>query len=286
MSESAQPRSIVGIADAQPATMRFAVDEASRLGLDLEVVHCAGYANYARRAIDHLYFENWLEAAENVLVDARVSVEREFDPPRARYRMSDVPPVDELLACSGDAAQIVVGSDDPTWFSRMLSPAVSQTVARAARCPVVVVPELAAPTAPPTGVVVAIEGSHPEDHVLRYAFEYADHRACRLTVLHALPVNAWAGEREAHGAAIAEALAGWGDKFPDVAVTRKLVAGEPYKVCARATRHAELVVVGQPRQSPITFGIDNPTTHALLARANGPVAVVPDPLAWRPSVST
>jgi nucleotide-binding universal stress UspA family protein len=279
MNESA--RIIAGVAETQPATMRFAIDEARRLGLDLEVVHCAGYANYAARVLDRLRFENWLEAAESVLDAARGSVEREFDPPRAHYRMSDVPPVDELLTCSVDAAQIVVGSDNPSWFSRMLSPAVSQAVARSAHCPVVVVPELSAPTAPPSGVVVAIEGSHPEEHVLRYAFEYAGHRTCPLDVLHALPANTWGGEREAHEAAVAEALAGWGDKFPDVTVTRQFVNGEPSKICARATRHAELVVVGQPRQSPIPFGVDHPTTYELLARANGPVAVIPDPLSRR-----
>jgi len=281
MSESAQPRVIAAIAEAQPATMRFAIDEARRLGLDLEVVHCAGYANYAGRILDHLRFDNWLEAAEHVLDDARASVHGEFDPPRVDYRMSAVSPIDELLTCSVEAAEIVLGSDDPSWFSRMLSPAVAQTVARVARCPVVVVPELAAPTAPPSGVVVGIEGSHPEEHVLRHAFEYADHRASALHVLHALPVDAWAGERGTHEAAVAEALAGWTEKFPGVAVARTLVAGEPSRVCARASRRAELVVVGQPRQSPLPFAVDNPTTNALLARAHGPVAVVPDPLMRR-----
>jgi len=280
MSESAQPRIVAGIAEAQPATLRFALDEARRFGLDLEVVHCAGYANYAGRALDRLHFENWLEAAENVLNQARASVEREFDPPGTHYRLSDLSPVDDLLACSVDAAEIVVGSDNPSWFSRMLSPAVAQAVARSAFCPVVVVPELAAPTAPLSGVVVAIEGSHPEEHVLRYAFEHADHRDCALDVVHALPVDAWAGEREAHEAAVAEALAGWGDKFPNVTATRRFVHGEPSKVCARATMHAELVVVGQPRPSEIPFAIDNPVTSALLARAQGPVAVVPEPLTW------
>jgi len=278
MSDPSQARVVAGIAEAQPATMRFAIDEACRLGLELEVVHCAGYANYAARGLGCVRFENWPEAADSVLGGARQSVQREFDPPRARFRMSDAPPVDELLSCSIDAAQIVLGSDNPSWFSRMLSPAIAQAVARSARCPVVVVPELAAPTAPPSGVVVAVEGSHPEEHVLRYAFEYAGHRSCSLDVLHALPANAWGGEREAHEAAVAEALAGWGDKFPDVTVTRTFAGGDLSKVCARATRHAELVVVGQPRQSPILFGVDNPTTHALLARANGPVAVIPDPL--------
>lgn len=273
-------RVVVGLAEAQPATLRFAIDEAHRLGLDLEVVHCAGYANYAARTLDRLHFENWLEAAEKVLDDARTSVAREFKPLGTHYRLSDMAPVDELLTSSRDAALIVVGSDNPSWFSRMLGPAVSQTVAREARCPVIVVPELAAPTAPLTGVVVALEGSGPEEHVLRYAFEYADQRSCDMHIVHALPVDAWVDEVNAHEAAIAEALAGWGEKFPDVSVTRKLTSGEPSRVCARATMRAELVVVGQPRKSPVPFAVDNPMTNALLARARGPVAVVPDPLSW------
>jgi nucleotide-binding universal stress UspA family protein len=267
----------VGIAEDQPATLRFAIDEARRSGLELEVVHCAGYGNRIGRVIDQIYFENWLEAAEHVLDGARAVVSRELDPPTARYRMSGHAPIDELLQVSTEAAEIVVGSDRTSWFAGRLSPAVSRTLAFTASCPVVVVPERRSAPLLGHGVVVGIEGTRPEEHVLRYAFERAEHMGHELHVVHALPVHSWVGEAEAHEAAVSEALAGWSEKFPDVSVVRRFVQGEPTAVCTRATMSAELVVIGQPHGDRIPFGLDKPMTHALLERANGPVAVVPDP---------
>jgi nucleotide-binding universal stress UspA family protein len=278
MTEPTKPRIVVAIAEPQPATLRFAIDEALHFGYDLEVVHCAGYTHYAARVIDQIYFDNWIEAAEHVLDDAKASVARMPDPPRAHYRLSDHSPIDELLEVSTEAAEIVVGSDNPSWFSRMWGPAVAQSIVFTAVCPVVVVPEhvLTPPWA--HGVVVGIEATHSEEHVLRYAFEHADHRGRKLQVLHALPFDASAGEIEAHEAAVAEVLAGWSEKYPDVAVTRRFVQGKAHRVCARATMSAELVVLGQPRGDRIPFGFDKPLSSALLQRARGPVAIVPDPL--------
>lgn len=255
-------RIVVGIAEEQPATLHFAVAEARRTGLDLEVVHCAGDA----------------PAAMQVLEDARAAVLREPDPPPSHFRMSDATPIDELLQVSTEAAEIVIGSDNPSWFSRLLSPAVAQTLAFSARCPVVVVPEKVPGPPWARGVVVGIEAVRPEEHVLRFAFEQADRRGCELQVLHALPVDAWVGELEAHEAAIAEALAGWREKFPDVLVTRRFVQGDPTRVCTRATMRAELVVIGQPHGDRVPFGLGRPMSDALLQRANGPVAIVPDPI--------
>jgi len=272
-----RPRIVAGIAEEQPATLRFAIDEAHRNGLELEVVHCAGYASYAGRVIDQMYFEDWLEAAEHVLDRARASLSGEFSAPKTHYRMSDHSPVDELLQVSTEAAEIVVGSDRTSWFAGRLSPAVSRTLAFTACCPVVVVPERAPASPSARGVVVGIEATRPEEHVLRYAFEHADHMGRELHVTHALPVDSWIGEVEAHEAAVAEALAGWGEKYPDVNVVRRFVKGEPTRVCTQATMNAELVVIGQPHGNRIPFGLDKPMSHALLQRATGPVAVVPDP---------
>lgn len=274
-TEPHRPRIVVGIAEDQPVTLRFAIDEAHRSGLGLEVVHCAGYAG---RVIDQIFFENWLEAAQQVLNGARASISHEVDAPITQYRLSDHSPIDELLQASTEAAEIVVGSDRTSWFAGRLSPAVSRTLAFTACCPVVVVPERASARPGAHGVVVGIEATRPEEHVLRYAFEHADHMGRELRVVHALPVRSWVGEVEAHEAAVSEALAGWGAKYPDVNVVRSFVQGDPTRIGTGATISAELVVIGQPHGNRIPFGLDKPMSHALLERATGPVAVVPDPL--------
>lgn len=278
VTEPTRPSIVVGIAEAQPATLRYAIDEARRFHVDLEVVHCAGFVNYAARVIDRIHFEDWREAAEHVLSDARTSINRGFDPPSSRFRMSDHAPVDELLQAATGAAEIVVGSDNPSWFARMLGPGVSQIVARAAICPVVVVPEYAPESLRVGRIVVGLEGSRPEEHVLRYAFEQASRRGCELLAIHALPSGAWPGEIKAHEACIAEAIAGWQEKFPEVRAARNFVEGVPSRVLARATLNAELVVVGQPGPNLAPFVLDRPTAHGLLNQARCPIAVVPEPL--------
>lgn len=279
MSDPIRPHVVVGIAEAQPATLRFALDEARCFKLDLQVVHCAGYVNHSTRTVDQIYYEDWREAAERVLAGARASIGHELDPPKPTYRVSDHGPVDELLQTSTRAAEIVVGSDNPSWFARMLGPGVSQIVARAAVCPVVVFPEHQPESPRAHGVVVGIEGAQPEEHVLRYAFEHADRRSRELSVIHALPPNAWVGEVEAHHAAVGQALDDWSEKFPNVSVRRTFVEGEPSRVLARASRNAQLVVVGQPRPSLVPYAIDRPMSYGLLKHAHSPVAIIPDVVA-------
>jgi nucleotide-binding universal stress UspA family protein len=278
MTQLTKPRVIAAIAEAQPATLRWAVDEARLHGADLEVLHCAGFANYAARVIDRIYFENWEEAAEHVLHEAKSFLAREINPPQVTYRMSDKPPIDELLGSSSDVAAIVLGADDASWFPRMLGPTVSRSLAFTARCPVIVVPEQSPAQPYARGVAVGIEGARPEEHALHYAFEHAERLGKGLQVVHAFPPGSSTGEAEFHQVALAQALAGWSEKFPDVRVTRRFVEGAPSRPCARATKSAELVVVGQPRESRIPQGM--PLCGSLLQRARGPVAVVPDPIRW------
>lgn len=279
MPDPIRPRIAVGIAKDQPAALRFALDEASHSGLELEVIHCAGYGNYSPAVIGEIRFQHAVEVAERVLGTARERIRGEDNPPKTHYRISDHTPVDELLQVSTEAAELIVGADDPFWFAPNLGPAVARALAFTACCPVVVVPERSSTAPPPQGVVVGVEGDHPEQHVLHYAFKQADSRARSLVVLHALPTNAWPSEVDIHHAAVAEALAGWARKYPQVHVTQEFVEGEPSRACAHASKSAELVVIGQPRGSQIPFGFDRPMSGSLLQHARCAVAIVPGVLA-------
>ena len=69
---------------------------------------------------------------------------------------------------------------------------------------------------------------------------------------------------------LAEALAGWSEKEPDVAVREVVVREKTARALVAAGLTAELLVVGHHRRR--TLGS---TTHGVLHRANCPVAVVP-----------
>lgn len=275
MEQTRRPRIVVGIAEPQPATLTFAVNEARRMAADLDIVHCAGYTNYAARVLDQIYFEDWKEAAGRVLDDARRFIDRGFDPPRSTYRLTDQSPSNEFLSTSASANALVLGADRTSQFERMLSPAVAHSAARSARCPVFIVPESDASTVSRQGVVVALEAMRPEEHLLRFAFEHADAMEQELHVLHTLPADAWIGEVEIHQALVSESLAGWRDQFPGVAVHTRFVTGEPTRMCAQATRRAQLLIVGRPRSARLPMAGDRPLTAGLLSRARGPIAVIP-----------
>jgi len=78
---------------------------------------------------------------------------------------------------------------------------------------------------------------------------------------------------------LAEALAPWRDKYPDVPVRRDVLHDHPGHVLASYSGCADLVVIG--RDDSAAGGI----LHALLDNAHGPVAVVPRHLTLVP-VST
>jgi nucleotide-binding universal stress UspA family protein len=270
---------VVGVAESQPTTLRWAIDEARRFHLDLDIVHCAGFASYSTRVIDQIYFESWREAAERVLVNARTYVSHELDEPHVEYVLTDEPPIGDLLARSSDAAAIVLGADRLSRYQRVVRSAVAEVVARHAHCPVVVIPEERAPSSSssPATIVAGIKATRPEESVLRYALEHADRNGCRLDVVHVVPFDHSAVEVEAHRELVSEAVAGWSEKFPDVSIAYSFPSGIQARVLARATKNASLVVVGQPRQTKESRA----TTDGLLRRAEGPVAIVPDPMRER-----
>jgi len=158
------------------------------------------------------------------------------------------------------------------------------------RCPLLLVPPCAGPGDGP--VLVAVDANAPGSApVLEYGFDTAAGRGLTLR-----PVFAWVpqppgllaavapqDQLAAHADAermLAEAVAGWAEKFPDVTVRRaEIRASSVAGALIRASASASLVVVGsRPRRhgtGPRARLCVGTVTHALLARARCPIAVVP-----------
>ena len=66
-------------------------------------------------------------------------------------------------------------------------------------------------------------------------------------------------------------LAPWRAKYPGVQTGWEVVHAHPARVLAGAAARADLVVLGRHREGSAVGSI----THAVLAHAHGPVAVVP-----------
>lgn len=278
------PHITVGVDGSTHAdeALRWAADEAVRRGLALRILHAwvpipvragraAGQAE-SRRILDdaEVRANAYAPGLDIVSVDATDLVGS------------------ALSAESAVAAMLVLGSRGRGGFRSLLLGSTSLTAAAVARCPVVVVRE-SQPTDDaerPPDIVTGLDAIEPADAVIEFAFEEAAARpGTRLRILHGWRPETWAlsggpvftaSDVEARAnRALAEAAAGWSDKYPQVDVMRATSLEGPATTLVEASAHAALTVVGR-RASGTSLGLKlGPTAHAVLLHAHGPVAVVP-----------
>ncbi|MEU6641549.1 universal stress protein [Saccharomonospora sp. NPDC046836] len=156
-------------------------------------------------------------------------------------------------------------------------------------CPVVVVRGRTPGAYPPTEgpVVVGIDGSPLSEAALAVAFEEASLRGARLIAVHAwsdVPVREsfgmhtrpfdWAGIHTAERIVLAERLAGWQERYPDVDVDRVVVQDRPAHSLLHYAEHAQLVVVGSRGRGGFSGMLLGSTSNALVHTAPCPLLIV------------
>jgi nucleotide-binding universal stress UspA family protein len=194
-----------------------------------------------------------------------------------------------LIDQSRVAAVVVVGDRGLGGFTGLLVGSVAVQLAAHAACPVLV----ARGRPNPTGdVLVGVDGSPAAEPAIGLAFEEATLRGTRLTALHAWthPVSTGPGdllplvydlaEAEAEEARVlAEALAGWRDKYPDLVVRRELRRAHIRAALIDETERSQLVVVSSRGRGGFTGLLLGSVSQAMLHHAHCPVMIVPH--RWR-----
>jgi len=195
-------------------------------------------------------------------------------------------PAPVLLACSRDATLLVVGDRGLGGFGGLLIGSVAVALAAHAACPIVVARGRVDPTQP---VLLAADGSPACDSAVGFAFE-ASLRAVPLMALHTWshPSSTKPGEMmplvydealvEADETRVlAEALAGWQDKYPDVPVRRRVVHARTRRTIIDVTRHTQLVVVGARGRGGFAGLLLGSVSQAVLHHAACPTAIIRHP---------
>jgi nucleotide-binding universal stress UspA family protein len=132
-------------------------------------------------------------------------------------------------------------------------------------------------------VVVGVDGSPTSEVALAFAYDEADRRGVALVAVHTWlddmlePTLAamidWDAIETDERALLAERLAGWSEKHPDVEVRRLVTRDRPARVLVEESVGAQLVVVGSRGRGGVTGLLLGSVAHALLHHAHCPVAV-------------
>ena len=191
--------------------------------------------------------------------------------------------VPALIEASWDAWMIVAGSQGLGAMGRLLLGSVTTGLAHYAHCPVAVVhsdgaavPDADAP------VLLGIDGSPASEAATALAFDEASRRGVGLRALHVwsdvgvFPVLGmdW-HDREREGQEIlAERLAGWQERYPEVHVERLLFCDKPSRWLLKESERAQLVVVGSRGRRGFPGMLLGSVSSAVAQSARVPVIVV------------
>ncbi|MFY1632892.1 universal stress protein [Solwaraspora sp. WMMB335] len=290
MSEHSAPardRIVAGVHDSASswAAVELAAREAATQHRPLRLVHAL----------------NWIPdelsgGDDQPRPDAQQLVERAADLARAvapgidvTVEMSESAPSTALLRESRMASLVVIGDGDLAQWTCLPLDALAVQVAARADCSVLVarasvpsvtrrpaagggpaVPQPAAGTA----VLVGVDGSTGSERALGFAFDAAAQRGRELIVVRTWESElSWADTSAATARELAEAVAPWHEKYPEVPVRQQVVHGPPARVLIDRAADAGLVVVGARGDHPLRVPL-GAVSQAVLHHATCPTAIV------------
>ena len=291
MSTPMHGRGIVVGIDGSPASnaaVCWAAREAAMRHVRLTVVHLV---NAMVPTVPQLPVSAgvavWQEEEGRQVLERAVKIAEEAvqadDGIEINSEMRCAPPVPALVNMSDDADMVVVGSNGRGALARLLLGSVSSSVVRTARCPVAVIrdedPLMPHPMQAP--VLVGIDGSPASELATAIAFDEASRRGVELIALHAwsdvqvleLPGFDWQAVKAEAERSLAERLAGWQERYPDVIVNRLVVCDQPSRQLIEKSESAQLVVVGSHGRGGLSGLLLGSVSNAVVHSARMPVIV-------------
>ncbi|WP_433228892.1 universal stress protein [Actinomadura formosensis] len=262
---------------ASPRCVAWAAAEAHLRHCPLELVHASTLLHRDGSLSDDAYEQ--METDRTRMLDDAEAYARMLRPDvEVRARLLDEEAGRTLLAESGNAELVVVGTRRVAGADGRLFGSVGREVAARARCPVLAIPASAPePAAMPAEVAVGVQERHGESRTIGWAFEEASLRGAHLTAIHAFGAEFGAARQKVgQDTLLSEALAGWSPRYPDVQVTRTVSDQHPAQALVAASDGAAMVVVGATRRGGGNGPALGKVDQALLDHALAPVAVVPE----------
>ena len=279
---------VVGV-DGSPhseAAIEWAVRYAQEHRRPLTLAHAAGSVARTNTLIDPAVTRQSLRMAGRRVTDAALATVKKLAPDlEVAVHMPLREPRETLLAAAEHASLMVLGTRGRGTLATFLLGSVSVGVSSHAVCPTVVV--RASPNAQPGPVVVGVDGTAASEAALGFAFEMASWTHRPLDAVHT-----WGGDgpypallsqeqrrelMDDRELDVAESLAGFAEKYPDVHVAQFIVENDPAKALVIASEKASLVVVGSRGHGDAASVLLGSVSRSVVEHAHSSGAVVRRP---------
>ncbi len=295
MSQPIHRSILVGVDGSAAAlsAVRWAARDAALKGLPLCVVHVANAPAPGSSLVPMpAGLRRWQEERARECIASAIKVAEESTGERGPLRIDSrvyfSATVPTLVGLSTEAEMVVVGyRGHGGVVVRNFLGSVSSGLVYHAHCPVAVVhdkePLMSNVARAP--VVVGIDGSPASQAATAIAFDEASRRRVGLIALHAwtdmrvsefkelFPNANWDAELSGEEETLAERLAGWQDRYPDVRVSRRIEIGEPAQPLVEASKEAQLIVVGSHGRGGFAGMLLGSVGAAVVNRVKVPVIV-------------
>ena len=285
-------RTVLVAVDEQPVSrkaVRWAAGHAARHRLHLRLVYTHPWPVLDGVVPLDAVRDQVERAARSVLADT-AAVARAVAPGLAVDAEADLRHgAEEALLRRAEGAELVVlGSAARSRLASLLTGDPATGTVRHAPCPVVVVhPERAG--APDGPVVVGVDGSALSERAVEHAVAEAVAADAPLLAVHAWLLPQVGGPElaaygavdetehrrahDVHAALLAESLAGWADKHPDLRVEQRVLEDHTGHALVAASRGARLVVVGSRGRGGFRGLLLGSVSSAVVHHADCPVMV-------------
>jgi len=196
--------------------------------------------------------------------------------------------VPTLVGLSTEVQMVVVGyRGHGGALTRSVPGSVSSALVYHAHCPVAVIhdDEAMIGDVARAPVLVGIDGSPASEAATAIAFEEASRRGVGLMALHAwndprvsqsrkaFQDSKWDAQLSEEEETLAERLAGWHERYPDVGIRHRIEIGDPARWLIEMSERAQLMVVGSHGCSRVRGTLLGSVGAAMVNKARIPVIV-------------
>lgn len=291
MSEDKAKYGILVGVDGSPeseAAIRWATSEAILRDQPLTLMHAIPpvVVSWPAAYLEASFVESQETSAHEAIEKAQKTVQAsagQSQPPPVRTEMTHTDAPSALVAGSRDAYMSVIGSRGMGPLGRTLLGSVSSGLVHHGHGPIAIIhaeesqaPDVVSP------ILLGIDGSPASEEATSLAFDEASRRGVGLVALHAwsdvgvLPVLGmdWHKYEDEGHEVLAERLAGWQERYPDVHVERRIVCDQPARWLVDESQQAQLVVVGSHGRGGFSGMLLGSVSSKVAQAAKVPVIVV------------